>query len=84
MTLTVYLQPGAKKSAVAGWHNGNIKIKVNSPPIDGKANEALIHFLSDFLSVPKSSIEIISGQKSRIKKLTIIGITDDIIQSKFK
>lgn len=80
--LTIYLQPGAKKSEVAGFHNGNIKIKVNSPPVDGKANEALILFLSDLLNIPKSSIEIISGKKSRIKKLKIVGISDDVIKQR--
>lgn len=81
--LTIYLQPGAKKSAVSGLHDGNIKIKINAPAVDGKANAALIDFLSDFLEIPKSAIHIISGQKSRIKKLKMVGITDDIIQSKF-
>ena len=55
-----------------------------SPPVDGKANEALIQFLADFLGIPKSSIELISGKKSRIKKLKIAGITDNIIKSKFQ
>lgn len=70
--ITIYLQPGAKNSCVMGFHNGNIKVKVNAPPIEGKANEALILFLSDFLAIPKSNIAIISGNKSRIKKLSII------------
>ena len=81
--ITIYLQPGAKKSEVVGFHNGNIKIKVNSPPVEGKANDALIQFLSDFLDIPKSFIELIAGQKSRIKKLKITGISEDIIKSKF-
>lgn len=71
--LTIYLQPSAKKSEIVGLHDGHIKIKVNSPPIDGKANEALILFLSEFLNIPKSTIKIISGEKSRIKKISIIG-----------
>lgn len=70
--ITVYLQPGAKKSEISGMHNGHVKIKVNSPPIDGKANEALILFLSEFLDIPKSKIKIISGEKSRIKKISIV------------
>ena len=69
--LSIYLQPGAKKSEVSGMHDGHIKIKVNSPPVDGKANDALILFLSDFLNIPKSNIKIITGEKSRIKKLSI-------------
>lgn len=69
--LTIYLQPGAKKSEVSGMHDGHIKIKINSPPVDGKANEALILFLSEFLDIPKSKIKIVSGEKSRIKKIAI-------------
>lgn len=65
------MQPGAKKSEVSGMHDGHIKIKVNSPPVDGKANDALILFLSDFLNIPKSTIKIIFGEKSRIKKISI-------------
>lgn len=69
--LGIYLQPGAKKTEVSGVHDNHIKIKVNSPPVDGKANEALILFLSEFLDIPKSKIKIVSGEKSRIKKISI-------------
>ncbi len=74
--LTVYLQPGAKKSGIVGLHDGNIKIKVNAPPVDGKANAALIDFLSEFFDVPKSTITIISGDKSRLKKVAITNLSD--------
>ena len=75
--LTIYLQPGAKKPEITGIHDGHIKIKVNSPPVDGKANNALILFLSEFLHIPKSDIKIIAGEKSRIKKLLISGSMDE-------
>ena len=75
--LSIYLQPGAKKSEVSGMHDGQIKIKVNSPPVDGKANEALILFLSEFLNIPKSKIKIISGEKNRMKKISISGVADE-------
>ncbi|PIZ04437.1 MAG: YggU family protein [Gammaproteobacteria bacterium CG_4_10_14_0_8_um_filter_38_16] len=71
LLITVYLQTGSKKTEVSGIHGGHIKIKVNSPPVDGKANEALILFLSKFLDIPKSKIKIVSGEKSRIKKISI-------------
>lgn len=80
--LTIYLQPGAKQSEVCGTHDGNIKIKVNSPPIDGKANAALIRFLANYLDIPKSSIKLVSGQKSRIKKLKLIGVSNDLVKLK--
>lgn len=69
--ITIYLQPGAKKTEVSGMHDGHIKIKINSPPVDGKANEALIMFLSTILNIPKYKINIISGEKSRVKKISI-------------
>lgn len=78
VVLNIYLQPGAKKSELVGQHDGCIKIKVNSPPVDGKANQALILFLSDFLKIPKSKIKIISGEKSRIKKVVITSSVDEI------
>ncbi|MDP1574093.1 MAG: DUF167 domain-containing protein [Coxiellaceae bacterium] len=74
--LTVYLQPDAKKSEIVGLHDGNIKIKVKSPPVDGKANAALINFISEFFDAPKSSITIISGDKSRLKKVAIANLSD--------
>lgn len=74
--LSIYLQPGSKKSDVSCVHDGHIKIKVNSPPVDGKANDALILFLSEFLNIPKSTIKIISGKKSRIKKISIATSTN--------
>ncbi len=73
---TVYIQPGSRKSEICGVHDGNIKIKIQSPPVDGKANEALIAFLSKLLGVSKSSISVISGEKSRVKKIRIKNITD--------
>ncbi len=74
--LTVYVQPGAKKSEICGLHDGHIKIKIHSPPVDGKANDALIVFISKLLGVSKSSVCVISGEKSRIKKIKIINIAD--------
>jgi len=72
---TVYLQPGARKSEIAGLHDGHIKIRIKAPPIDGKANSALIDFLSAFLEVPKSSVSILSGEKSRLKKVSIANLS---------
>ncbi len=75
--LKVWLTPGAKKNAIDGIYQGCLKIKVGSPPVDNKANKALINFLSDLLGIKKSKIEIVSGQKSR-KKVLIITIVEDL------
>ncbi|MFZ3073295.1 MAG: DUF167 domain-containing protein [Thermodesulfobacteriota bacterium] len=73
--LKIYVQPGASKSSVSGEHDGYLKIRISSPPVEGKANEALVLFLSETLGVRKSRIEISEGLKSRKKLLRISGVT---------
>ncbi len=53
-----------------------IKIKVTSPPVDGKANKAVIEMISKYSGIPKKDIEILSGEKSRNKKIRIHGVSD--------
>jgi uncharacterized protein (TIGR00251 family) len=72
-TLKVHLHPGARRNAITGTHDGALKIALPAPPIDGKANEALIAFLADRLRIPKSSITIISGHTRRQKTIEIQG-----------
>ena len=69
--ITLYIQPGAKQSRVVGLHDGLPKIAIKARPIDGEANEALIAFLAELGGVPKRSIEILSGQTSRTKRLAV-------------
>ena len=69
--ITLYIQPGAKQSRVVGLHDGLPKIAIKARPIDGEANEALIAFLAELGGVPKRSIEILSGQTSRTKRLEV-------------
>ena len=71
----VYLQPKSSKNEVVGPYRDGIKVKVTAPPVEGKANEALIRFLAKELGVSPSSIEIINGQHSREKTLKISGIS---------
>jgi uncharacterized protein (TIGR00251 family) len=65
--LKVYLQPKSSKNEVVGPYRDGIKVKVTAPPIDGKANEALIRFLAKKFGIPPSCIEIIKGLHSREK-----------------
>ncbi len=73
--LKVYLQPKSSKNEVVGAYRDGIKVKVTAPPVEGKANEALVRFLAKELGVSPSSIEIISGRYSREKKLKLSGIS---------
>lgn len=79
-TLTLHIQPGAKKTEVVGQHGDALKIRLAAPPVDGKANAALVAFLADQLGVGKSSIQLKSGQTSRRKTLEVYGTPADTEQ----
>jgi len=72
--LKVYLQPRSSKNEIVGPYRDGIKIKVTAPPIEGKANEALIRFLAKELGISSSYIEILKGHHSREKTLKILGL----------
>jgi len=74
-TLTLHIQPGAKKTEFAGLHGEALKIRLAAPPVDGKANEALLRFLAEVLQLPKSAVILKSGQTSRHKVVEITGAT---------
>jgi uncharacterized protein (TIGR00251 family) len=71
--LTVRAHPGARKNGVTGIHAGAVKIALTAPPVDGKANEALIAFLADALRLPQARISLVAGVTSRTKTLRITG-----------
>lgn len=79
VTLAIRAQPGAKKTAFAGVYgegaSAQLKIAVQAPPIEGRANEALIAFLAETFSLPKSSVELVSGELSRSKVFLLRGVT---------
>ncbi len=77
LLLYLHVQPGAKKEGVAGLHGEALKLKLTAPPVDGKANKALIVYLAKLLRVPKSAIEIQRGHKSRAKQICITGCAID-------
>ena len=71
LILFCHLQPGAKRSEFAGEHGERIKIRLNAPPVDGKANSQLVTFLSKAFAVPKHAVQIESGELSRQKRVRI-------------
>jgi len=73
--LTLHIQPGAKKTEVVGLHGDALKLRLAAPPVDGKANNALIAFLADRLGIPKARLALISGQASR-RKCTFVSSID--------
>jgi uncharacterized protein (TIGR00251 family) len=72
--VSVRAVPRASKNAIQGVHDGALKIRLTTPPIDGKANQALIKYLSKTLKVSKSQIELMQGETARNKAFRITGI----------
>ena len=73
----VRIIPKSSRNEVVGREGSVYRIKVTSPPVDGKANRTLITMLSKLLKTPKKNIEIITGEKSRNKRLRIKNISED-------
>lgn len=78
---SVKLVPNSSFSKIVDFTDDYVRIKISSPPIENRANKELIEFCSDLFKVNKSKIKIISGEKSKIKKVLITGsIYSDVIQ----
>lgn len=73
ITLTLHVQPGAKQTTVAGLHGDALKIRLAAPPIEGRANEALLRFIADFFKVPLRDVELKQGGQSRHKRVEVRG-----------
>jgi uncharacterized protein (TIGR00251 family) len=69
--LTLHIQPGAKRTEVAGVYGNALKIKLAASPVEGKANAALLKFLSDSFDVPLNQITLKQGAKSRHKVIKV-------------
>jgi uncharacterized protein (TIGR00251 family) len=74
LTVDVVVQPRASREGIS-LMGDRLKISVNAPPVDGKANEAVIRVLAQTLSVPKANIEILRGETGRRKTVRIRGVT---------
>ncbi|MEP7214061.1 MAG: DUF167 domain-containing protein [Acidobacteriota bacterium] len=79
--LTVRVVPRSSRSEIIGEHDGALKIKLTSPPVDGAANAELIALIAKKLGVPRSNVEITSGESSKTKQLRITGVTASQIRS---
>jgi uncharacterized protein (TIGR00251 family) len=74
LVFTVRVVPRASKSEIAGIHDGALKIRIASPPVDGAANIELVKLLSKTFGVSGSAVEILSGQSGRTKRIKISGV----------
>ena len=83
VVLSLHCQPGAKVSRVVGLHDERLKLQLQAPPLENRANEALVAWLSDQLSVPRKQIEILSGHTNRQKRVLVRGATLEQVERLF-
>jgi len=82
LLLRVYVQPRASRNSFAGLHDNAMRLTITAPPVDGKANAAVIEFLASFLNAKKKDLKIKHGLQSRNKSVLIKGLSAEYIRSK--
>ena len=87
LLFNIKVVPRSSKTQVAGIYNGMLKVRLSAVPEKGKANQALVNFLSEILNVPKANIAITAGLTAKVKQIAVKNVTqqdiDDIVsQSK--
>jgi uncharacterized protein (TIGR00251 family) len=75
VSFAVRVQPRASKNEVAGLIDGALKIRLQAPAVEDRANEALCEFLAEILKRPKSAVRILAGDRSRTKRVEVFGVT---------
>ena len=75
VSFQVRVLPRASKDEIAGVINGALKIRLQAPAVENRANEALVEFLAHLLKTPKSAVRILGGERSRTKRIEIRGVT---------
>jgi uncharacterized protein (TIGR00251 family) len=74
------IQPGASSTGLAGTHAGRLKLRVQAPPLDGRANDAVIEWIAGTLGVPQRNVTLIRGATSRDKTVEIAGVTEEHVR----
>ena len=81
VSFEVRVQPHASKNEVAGVMAGALKIRLQAPAVEDRANQALCAFLAELLKRPKSAVRLLSGERSRSKRVEVSGVTTSEIQA---
>jgi uncharacterized protein len=79
-TFAVKVQPRARKNAITGIVGEALKLSLTAPPVEGRANQAVIEFLADLFAIPRGSITITSGATSRLKRVCVSGASTGVVQ----
>ena len=81
VSFAVRVQPRASKDEIAGEMSGALKIRLRAPALEDRGNESLLEFLAQILKTPKSAVRLLSGGRSRSKRVEIFGISKRQIEN---
>jgi len=79
--LDVRVSPRASRDRIQGEHAGALKVSLSAPPVEGAANDALVATLARALGVPRASVQIVRGQRSRTKTVRVSGVTPEAVRA---
>jgi uncharacterized protein (TIGR00251 family) len=77
----VHVQPRASRSEIVGQHGVALKVRLQAPPVDGAANDALVRLLAESLGVSQRSVRVVAGATSRAKTVEVDGTTEDAVRA---
>jgi uncharacterized protein len=80
VVFTVRVQPRASRDEVAGVMGGALKVRLQAPALEDRANFALCEYLAQLLKTPKSAVRILSGERGRIKRIEIRGVSEQQVR----
>jgi uncharacterized protein (TIGR00251 family) len=83
-TFSIRVQPRAARTAMSGTVGDALKVSVSAPPLDGRANVAVVEFFFEVLSVPRSAVQVVAGERSRNKIIRIAGCSGAEVQRKLR
>jgi len=78
-TVSVRVVPRSSKEGVAGFEGGVVRIRLNAPPVEGKANDALLRFIAKAVGVPRNRITLVTGERGRSKIVRVAGVTREAL-----
>ena len=78
-TVSVRVVPRSSKEGVAGFEGGVVRIRLNAPPVEGKANDALLRFIAKAVGVPRNRITLVTGERGRSKIVRVSGVTREAL-----
>ena len=80
LLLRLLVQPRSSRNELAGLHNGALKLRLTTPPVEGRANKAVVAFLARHLHLPKKAVTITSGLQSREKQVRVVGCPAETVR----